>query len=116
MAKKISPAPISTNLNSGGQTNLPWTLWLSNVSDYLTNSTKINVKGNVNYTTIGNVCFFNVSGNVTKISLPFKSMYKKHIQVFKDGALEYIELSADSSEFVISGNVDINDFYIIKYE
>jgi hypothetical protein len=122
MAKKASPAPISTQLNaSGGTTNLPWTTWLRETGDFLVSATKTEAIGSCNYTMLGQICFMNVSATVSngKLSLPYKSLFAKKIQAFLNGSATpvYYDLSAGSSELTVENGVLIlSDWYFAKLD
>lgn len=122
MAKKASPAPLSTQVNaSGGNTNLPWTTWFRETGDFLVAATKSETLDVCNYTMLGQICFINVSTTISngKLKLPYTSLFAKKIQVFLDGANTpvYFDLAAGSSELTLSnGTVIVSDWYFAKLD
>jgi len=123
MAKKASPAPISTNLSAnGGNTNLPWTTWLRETGDMLVNTTKTVTANDVSSTIIGQICFITVDASFAngKIQLPYNALFAKKIQAFVAGAdaPTYINLIADSKELAVDANtrIQISDWFVAKLD
>lgn len=121
MAKKQSSPPISTNLSaSGGNTNLPWTLWFTETGRFLTEASASTTLGSLNYTLIGQICHISYDGalNGTKIKLPYTNLYNKKVQCFIDGSNTptHINLAAGSSELIIATGttVNITDCYFAR--
>lgn len=121
MAKKQSPAPISTQLNtSGGNTNLPWTTWLRETGDFLVDATKTTTANNVQHTMVGMLCFISVNATFAngKIKLPYKALIAKKIQAFIGGANSpvFFDLNAGDSELTITPNVQvvISDWFVAQ--
>lgn len=117
MAKKLSPAPVSTPISDKANLTLPWQTWLRDAGEILVSATKPQNNSSVTYTAIGQICFFNISGHVSSgiVKLPYKSAHAKKIAVFVGSAVipVYVELGAGASQFTVptTDSISISDWY-----
>ncbi len=120
MAKKLSPAPISTPISDNANLTLPWSVWLRETSTFLVDATKTTASNNVQYVMIGTLCFMSVNATFAngKIKLPYTALVAKKIQAFVDGASTpiYFDLNAGDTELTVTANVQIviSDWYMAQ--
>jgi len=111
MAKKISPAPISTPISDNANLTLPWSTWLRESSNFLVDATKTVTANDVQYAMIGTLCFMTINSTFTngKIKLPYTALVSKKIQAFIGGANTpvYFDLNAGDSELAVTANVQV---------
>lgn len=120
MAKKISPAPISTPISDNANLTLPWSTWLRESSNFLVDATKTVTANDVQYAMIGTLCFISVNSTFTngKIKLPYTALVSKKIQAFIGGANTpvYFDLNAGDSELAVTAHVQvvISDWFMAQ--
>ena len=120
MAKKISPAPISTPISDNANLTLPWSTWLRESSNFLVDATKTVTTNDVQSVMIGTLCFMSVNSTFAngKIKLPYNALVSKKIQAFIGGANTpvYFDLNAGDSELTVTANVQvvISDWFMAQ--